>query len=369
MQSTSSTAGRGLARPADSSAALPTTCAGERSRLSGGAPESVRPDATQITQDLEVLLGSRLMAIQEPLELLLSSADLGAVGVGGGAGRTAGVHELRAPSCGVVFRAAASGDASGFDICHLVRKVSTQISDPGIELRSTEGRRPAFFPTVSTSTDSGGGAAVLRMAGAIATIAQAFAPPTEQALDAVLPGALSPTHWLRFNRGDVDVLSQVKRVPDFSQSWMSFGALPKEPRRRASVDAAPERERNAILTALRNEPVEDGVLHPAEALVAGFLSRYGESAAYPALLGPAADGRVQSGVVGLLGRLPGLSREFHIRLVRDCLKADDVQVRDAAVQAAELWEDPAVLPLLLEHKEKAGWLADYVRRVAHELRG
>ena len=42
-------------------------------------------------------------------------------------------------------------------------------------------------------------------------------------------------------------------------------------------------------------------------------------------------------------------------------------VREAAVEAIEQWEDPALLPLLRDHKEPIGWLKDYIDAVRLEF--
>ena len=56
-------------------------------------------------------------------------------------------------------------------------------------------------------------------------------------------------------------------------------------------------------------------------------------------------------------------------LVRNALALDDVEIRDAAVQAAELWDDPHILPVLKSHYEPESWLRDYISDVIDDLGG
>ena len=56
-----------------------------------------------------------------------------------------------------------------------------------------------------------------------------------------------------------------------------------------------------------------------------------------------------------------------VELVRDALALDDVEIRDATVQAAELWGDRDILPVLKSHSEPEPWLRDYIFHVINDL--
>ena len=66
------------------------------------------------------------------------------------------------------------------------------------------------------------------------------------------------------------------------------------------------------------------------------------------------------------GAFPGTSL-WRSELVRDALDLDDVEIRDAAVQAAELWGDRDMLPVLKSHSEPEPWLRDYICDVIDDL--
>ena len=53
--------------------------------------------------------------------------------------------------------------------------------------------------------------------------------------------------------------------------------------------------------------------------------------------------------------------------MRDALALDDVEIRDAAVQAAELWGDREILLVLKSHSEPESWLRDYIFDVIDDL--
>jgi hypothetical protein len=124
----------------------------------------------------------------------------------------------------------------------------------------------------------------------------------------------------------------------------------------------------ALLAALDDEPVEDGVIHPVEGRLSAFLQAQGSSGLHAGIFGAGNTARI-AGVLRLLGRLRGVEENMRAQLLRAGLAAPSVEVRDAALQAAEGWEDTALAPIVRLHRESIPWLADYASRVAHELEG
>ena len=73
-------------------------------------------------------------------------------------------------------------------------------------------------------------------------------------------------------------------------------------------------------------------------------------------------------VLRCLGRQEDLGiSSWRSELVRDALALDDVEIRDAAVQAAELWGDKGILPVLKSHSEPEIWLRDYICDIINDL--
>ena len=111
--------------------------------------------------------------------------------------------------------------------------------------------------------------------------------------------------------------------------------------------------------------------HPAEEIIANALSGTGNTMVLVWLKTFSLDSShasLAASALRCLGRLkrPGTER-WRVGLVRDGLVAKDVEIRDAAVQAAELWGDRGIRTILLAHSEPEPWLRDYVRDVAEEI--
>ena len=54
-------------------------------------------------------------------------------------------------------------------------------------------------------------------------------------------------------------------------------------------------------------------------------------------------------------------------LVHGGLASDDIELRDAAIQAAESWGDPGLQQILAAHSEPVSWLDEYRRGVIDDL--
>lgn len=134
---------------------------------------------------------------------------------------------------------------------------------------------------------------------------------------------------------------------------------------------AQKRFENRLRAAFEEEPLEDGMYHPAEEIIANALSGTENPMVLAWLKAFSLDSShasLAASVLRCLGRLkhPGTAR-WRVGLVRDSLVAKDVEIRDAAVQAAELWGDRGIRTILLAHSEPEPWLRDYVRDVAEEI--
>ena len=60
---------------------------------------------------------------------------------------------------------------------------------------------------------------------------------------------------------------------------------------------------------------------------------------------------------------------WRVGLVRDSLSMDSVEIRDAAVQAAESWGDSDFIEVLRSHTEPEPWLRQYILDVVDDLAG
>jgi hypothetical protein len=100
------------------------------------------------------------------------------------------------------------------------------------------------------------------------------------------------------------------------------------------------------------------------------MQSFGDDALYRAVFGssPRYQGRAAS-VLRLLGRVDEVSPSLRAKLVTEGLASPSIEFRDAAVQAAELWDDADLATTLLNHKETTSWLAEYIGNVARNLTG
>lgn len=122
----------------------------------------------------------------------------------------------------------------------------------------------------------------------------------------------------------------------------------------------------ALFAAINEEPVEDGVVHRAEAVLAAHVEEFGATALVEHACGSSTPARSAS-LLRLLSRVSRLDAEQRHAIVRRGLASANVEIRDAAVQAAETWEDTALAELLRHHREPVAWLSEYARRVASDL--
>ena len=144
--------------------------------------------------------------------------------------------------------------------------------------------------------------------------------------------------------------------------------------RAESVDNR-ERERlfANLIYSFEEEPVEDGMDHPAEGIITEatemenrqhilvWLSDFCKDTDQPSFA---------ASLLRCLGRLEDVgTHSWRAELVRAGLSADDVEIRDAAVQAAELWGDAGFIDILNSHNEPEPWLRGYIVSVVGDLSG
>lgn len=128
---------------------------------------------------------------------------------------------------------------------------------------------------------------------------------------------------------------------------------------------------NKLHAAFETQPLEDGMHHKAEDIIEQALQS-GEDQRILEWLRDFSLDTAQpvcaASVLRCLGRQEHLgTRSWRSELVHDALALDDVEIRDAAIQAAELWGDSDILPVLKSHSEPEPWLRDYISDVIGDL--
>jgi len=123
----------------------------------------------------------------------------------------------------------------------------------------------------------------------------------------------------------------------------------------------------SLIRALDAEIVEDGEPHPVEDAIGGFVREFGARYLCEALFAAAFRPTRTASFLRLLGRIQIVPSRDRGRLVERGLASTRVEVRDAAIQAVESWHDPALVDLLMSHRDSEAWLADYAKAVAQDL--
>ena len=158
----------------------------------------------------------------------------------------------------------------------------------------------------------------------------------------------------------------VKCVEEYLHRWRQSDAL-----RRATYASGQTRLSDRLHAAFEAEPLEDGMNHPAEHVVADTLGSEGERDVLRWLRAICLESTrpaFAASVFLCVARQSEIGTpQWRAALVRGGLEITDVEVRDAAAQAAELWGDPGICEVLKAHREPVSWLGDYIRDVVDDL--
>lgn len=181
--------------------------------------------------------------------------------------------------------------------------------------------------------------------------------------------SMSPT-GLKWIAGETSFEESFRPVLEDSSGGFSYAYILV----RRSVAESPGRERldSALSASFDAEPLENGVDHPAEKIIEQAL-RSEEGHNVPEWLRAfsldSAQPSFAASVLRCLGRQldPGTG-EWRAELVREALLMEDAEIRDAAVQAAESWEDAGLVDVLASHSEPVKWLQSYIFEVIDDLR-
>jgi len=150
---------------------------------------------------------------------------------------------------------------------------------------------------------------------------------------------------------------------------LDSGCLLPSPGQERRSDEQLLRLRQQIWSHLVEEPLEDGVTHPAETVVAGALAGSAvQLAAFTQLVGAESNPEFSASMLRLAGRVGRMvGRDWRGELVKRALSSSSATVREAAVEAIEQWEDAELLPLLRAHTEPVSWLKAYIDDVIEDL--
>ena len=122
-----------------------------------------------------------------------------------------------------------------------------------------------------------------------------------------------------------------------------------------------------------SEPVEAGMAHEAERTLSRALSNNPIDEVLDWIAEFSTDvGRpsLSASTLLCLANLPKPGTiEWRVDLVRDALDTGHVEIKDAAIQAVEVWGDSDLANVLSAHQEDVPWLRDYIQSVIDDLWG
>lgn len=128
---------------------------------------------------------------------------------------------------------------------------------------------------------------------------------------------------------------------------------------------------NELMADLVNAPLEAGMDHEAERTLERALSSDPDGEVLEWIAGFCCCAERPSVAAAILVCLANVARpgtdEWRANLVRRALSLDSVEIRDAAVQAAEIWAGQEMVEVLSQHRESVPWLRDYVEGVVGDL--
>lgn len=123
-----------------------------------------------------------------------------------------------------------------------------------------------------------------------------------------------------------------------------------------------------LVASIKTEPVEDGFLHPAELTMNRIVNQFTAIEIHELVFDDVLrQSPITASLIQLLGRIDSLQPALRQSIITTGLASDRVDIRDAVVQAAELWGDPAAITLFQNHKEQVGWLENYINHVVRDL--
>ena len=178
----------------------------------------------------------------------------------------------------------------------------------------------------------------------------------------------------------LEELARLQNVRPMADVFALFGTWSSEenygfktalPQKDLVEDRERERLANRLWAAFDADPLEDGMSHPAEEIIGEALRSTEDKPVLDWFRTFSLDAERPSfaaSVLRCLGRqTPPGTDSWRAELVRDGLSMEDIEIRDAAVQAAESWGDRSLADVMKTHRETEPWLREYIEDVISDL--
>lgn len=185
---------------------------------------------------------------------------------------------------------------------------------------------------------------------------------------ATLEAGINTRHFARFARR-----LYVEQSRPYPGTVVGLPALVDQDafRDQGDEDATAQQFEKALWNAFDAEPLEDGVTHSGEQIIAELLeeTEWGLDWLRQLALNTAAPSFAAS-MLRCLSRANISDASWQAHLVRDVLAQGTVQMRDAALQAAEQWGGRQLRGVLESHlgAESVAWLRQAMTEIADGLR-
>ena len=155
--------------------------------------------------------------------------------------------------------------------------------------------------------------------------------------------------------------------------WFALGHNLTDWQEEATDSRGQERLAARLQASFEVESVEDGMGHPAEEIIGEALRSAEDERIldwFRDFCTDAAQPSFAASALRCLGRHDYVgTTSWRVGLLHDSLAMDSVEIRDAAVQAAESWGDSDFIEVLRSHIEPEPWLRQYILDVVDDLAG
>ena len=157
------------------------------------------------------------------------------------------------------------------------------------------------------------------------------------------------------------------------QSPTSINYLqPQQPRviEAASISPVSRAIATQLVSILVVEPVEAGYDHPAEDVIKKLNATSPldlEIALDHLISGDGTSHAIKFDLLIMIGRTSPISDEWRAGIISKALASENIDIRDAALQAAEQLMDSSLIPILTAHEEPINWLNRYQKTVISSL--
>lgn len=142
-------------------------------------------------------------------------------------------------------------------------------------------------------------------------------------------------------------------------------------KRIGGLEQAEKRFRFELHSAFDDIPLESCVSHPADQIIERALLEYPSDSILEWLMKICLDEArpyFSASVLRCLGHQSSLGTgAWRVRLLKDALRTDKLEIRDAAAQTADMWNDKEMADVLRSHKEPEPWLRQYIAEVVSNM--